>query len=54
MKQYLLCLAAVVGAIAVAFPGAVSAGEAAIPEPQLLARYQPVTQFDPLERFQPT
>jgi hypothetical protein len=49
----LLCLAALAGVVGVAFLVAVSSGQAA-PEPRLLARYQPVTQFDPLERFLPT
>src|SRR5262245_16140685 len=53
MKR-LICLAAAAGALVVAFPGAVSAARTATPEPQLLARYQPTTQFDPLERFRPT
>ena len=53
MKQHLLCVAAVVSVLAVSFPGAVSAGRAATPEPRLLARYQPVLQFDPLEHFHP-
>jgi hypothetical protein len=54
MKQRLFCLAAVACAVAAALSAGVSAGEAATPVSQLLARYQPVTQFDPHERFMPT
>jgi hypothetical protein len=54
MKHRLLCLAAAACAVLAALAAGVPAGEAATPEPQLLARYQPVTQFDPLERFLPT
>jgi hypothetical protein len=54
MKHRLLgcaALCSVVCAAALAFTGT---GQAATPEPRLLATYQPVTQFDPLERFRPT
>jgi hypothetical protein len=54
MKHRLLCLAAVVCILGVAFSVGVPVGEAATQGSQLLARYQPVTQFDPLERFLPT
>ena len=54
IKHRLLCLAAVACSFGVAFSVGVPAGEAATQRPQLLARHQPVTQFDPLERFLPT
>jgi hypothetical protein len=54
MKHPLLCLAAVACSFGLAFSVGVPAGVAATPRSQLLARYQPVTQFDPLEHFLPT
>ena len=54
MKHRLLCLAAAACSFGIAFSVGAPAGEAAMQGSQLLARYQPVTQFDPLERFLPT
>jgi hypothetical protein len=54
MKHRLFFLAAAACIAGVVFSAGVPAGVAATPEPRLLARYQPVTQFDPLEHFLPT
>jgi hypothetical protein len=39
--------------VGVVFAAAAGASEAATPLPRLLAMYQPVTHFDPLEKFRP-
>ena len=54
MRTTLALLAAVVLLLAAAgLPGA-AAAHAATPDVQLLATYEPVMQFDPLEQFRPT
>jgi hypothetical protein len=49
LRRCLLVLAAVAAALAAA-----GTARAQTPDPQLLRTYQPVTVFDPAERFQPT
>ena len=41
-------------AVLIAAAAPVSAGRVSTPDVQLLATYEPVLQFDPLERFEPT
>lgn len=54
MKLRLIYYLAVLAATALAVSVFVGPADAATPAPRLLAMYQPVTQFDPLESFRPT
>lgn len=54
MLRRVFQLAALVALLTLALPAAAAAGRAATPAARLLARYEPVAHFDPLERFLPT
>jgi hypothetical protein len=54
MKSHLLRRAVLAATACLAFGLAAAPSNASTPPARLLALYQPVTQFDPLERFRPT
>jgi hypothetical protein len=54
MKTRLACALAALAAAAAVLGLLAAPGHAATPAPRLLAMYQPVTEFDPLEHFLPT
>ena len=53
MKRRLFCLAVLAGLVVAALSAAAASAGARTQDPRLLARYQPLMQFDPLERFLP-